>query len=82
MSNVGAAAASGDRLKLLKALRDRIALEIEDCPTRDLSPLTRRLQDIVNDIGELEEQQRQEKPGGSSGKRDSDAPGWTPDEDV
>lgn len=77
MSGVSEAAATGDRLKLLYALRARIAAEIEDCPTRDLSPLTRRLQDIVNDIGELEERTRQEGKSGVSGSgRNKDAAPW------
>ena len=33
---------------------------MEDCPANDLSPLTRRLQDIVQEIADLEEQSRQE----------------------
>ena len=39
-SSVSAAASSGDELELLKALRDKLAAAIEDCPVRDLSPLT------------------------------------------
>lgn len=76
--SVAAAAAGGSRLKLLYALRNRIATEIETCPTRDLSPLTRRLQDIVNDIEEIEQRERQENPGDRR-SGDSSAP-WTPDD--
>ena len=82
MSALSDAAASGDRLNLLYALRNRIAAEIEDCPTRDLSPLTRRLQDIVADIEELEAQRNQENPGGGKKKRDERQAGWDPDESV
>lgn len=76
-SAVGAAARTGNKLTLLRALRDRCAAEIDTCPTRDLSPLTRRLQDIVADISELEAQENQEKPGARQG-RTNDTP-WDPD---
>lgn len=76
-SEVGIAARTGDKLKLLKALRDRISSEIDVCPTRDLAPLTRRLQDIVADITELEQQAKQEKPRGRQGGRTDNAP-WDP----
>lgn len=58
--SISSAAASGDRLKLLRAMRARLAEAMEDCPAKDLSPLTRRLQDIVQEIADLEEQGRQE----------------------
>jgi hypothetical protein len=60
--NVAAAAASGDHLKLLIAMRERVALAItdEECPPRDLAALTRRLQDIAKEIAELQERMRQE----------------------
>ena len=50
--NVAAAAASGDHRVLLMAMRDRIAHAISDpgCPPRDLASLTRRLQDIANEL--------------------------------
>jgi hypothetical protein len=41
-------------------MRARLAEAMEDCPAKDLSPLTRRLQDIVQEIADLEEQSRQE----------------------
>lgn len=81
MSALSEAAASGDRLALLYALRNRIAAEIEDCPTRDLSPLTRRLQDIVSDIEELEAQRKQENPGDGK-QRDQRQAGWDPDKSI
>lgn len=53
--SVAEAAQSGDRLELLVAMRDRIAKTIsEDCPPRDLSSLSRRLQEIAKDIDQLE----------------------------
>jgi len=53
---VATAAASGTRLDLLLATRDRIATAITDerCPPRDLAALTRRLDDIVEKIAVLE----------------------------
>lgn len=79
--SVSAAAASGDELKLLYAIRDRLAEAIEDCPMRDLSPLTRRLQDTVKDIREMEE--RQKKEGGESGGAKEAASGkWNPADDL
>lgn len=42
-------------------MRDRVAEALEGCPTKDISPLTRRLQDIVKDINEAEEQAKQER---------------------
>lgn len=62
--SVSTAASSGDELTLLYAIRDRLAAAIEDCPVRDLSPLTRRLQDTVKEIRELEE--RKDKESGES----------------
>lgn len=58
--SISGAAASGDRLKLLRAIRERLAEAMEDCPAKDLSPLTRRLQDVVQEIDDLEEQRKQE----------------------
>lgn len=92
-SVAAAAAAGGDGLKLLYALRDRIATEIETCPTRDLSPLTIRLLTIVDQIKELEERQRvegggkkkQEQAGddnGDDGPADAPDAAWTPDGNV
>lgn len=76
---VAAAAATGDELKLLYALRNRLSEAIEDCPMRDLSPLTRRLQDVVKEIRELEE--RRAKEGGESS---GFSPGgdWDPSADI
>ncbi len=56
------AAASGDQLGLLIAMRTRVATSVEDpnCPPRDLAALTRRLQDIGRDIEALEAKARQE----------------------
>ena len=76
--SVSDAAASGDELQLMYAIRDRLAEAIEDCPMRDLSPLTRRLQDTVKDIRELEERRAKEKgENGDSGPGGSDTE-WDP----
>lgn len=60
--NVADAAATGDRLVLLLAMRERIAKAVseEDCPPRDLASLTRRLQEIAKEIAEIQERARQE----------------------
>lgn len=49
------AAAKGDDLALMEAMRDRIArtVQSEDCPPRDLASLTRRLDDIAKQIKAL-----------------------------
>ena len=65
MTNIADAAASGDHLKLLIATRERIAevLANPECPIRDISPLTRRLQEVSKEIVALEEKERQEGQG-------------------
>lgn len=81
MMGVSAAAASGDELKLLYAIRARLAEAIEDCPMRDLSTLTRRLQETVKDIREMEE--RREKEGGeSNGIGKAAREKWDPAQDL
>lgn len=48
------AAASGDRLKALTALRDRLAKEIEGCDSaRDVAALSRQLTDVLRQVEEL-----------------------------
>ncbi len=58
---VTVAAATGDELKLLYALRDRLAEAIDSCPVRDLSSLTRRLQDVMKEINGREEIQKKKE---------------------
>lgn len=55
---VAQAAKAGTRLELLEAMRDRIAsaLSSQNCPTKDLSPLTRRLQELERDIAGLKDE--------------------------
>jgi hypothetical protein len=45
------AAASGDRIKALRSLRDRLAIEIDECNSdRDLTGLGKLFVDVVNAI--------------------------------
>lgn len=48
------AASSGSRLKALKALRDRLAADLDDCSSaRDVASLSQRLMDVLAQIDEL-----------------------------
>lgn len=71
------AAASGDQLKLLIAMRTLIAdtLADDECPIRDISPLTRRLQEVSDRIAALEERERQEVRRDRSSRKDGN---WDP----
>ncbi|WP_094359927.1 hypothetical protein [Mycobacterium marinum] len=53
--SVAVAAASGNHLELLLAMRERVAKAVSspDCPPRDLAALTRRLQEIAKEIDVL-----------------------------
>lgn len=70
--SVAEAAATGDHLKLLVAMRERISSTVSDpnCPPRDLAALTRRLQDISQEIESLLLKAKQE----------ADEDGVSPDE--
>lgn len=59
---VAEAAATGKHRDLLIAMRERIATAVTspDCPPRDLAALTRRLQDIVKEIGAIDAADEQE----------------------
>ena len=72
------AASSGDSMATLVAMRDRVskALSAEDCPPRDLSSLTRRLQEIIKDIDakraqDEQEAERRERDEGEDGDFDA-----------
>lgn len=78
--SVSAAAAGGDELTLLYAIRNKLAEAIEDCPIRDLSPLTRRLQDTVKEIRELEE--RRDKESGETGDGSGGNRKWNPADEL
>lgn len=56
MASVVDAAASGSTRDLLLAMRDRIAIAVEDkaTPARDLAALTRRLMDIAKELEALD----------------------------
>lgn len=79
-----AAAASGNELDLLKAIRNKLSEAIETCPMRDLSPLTRRLQDVIKEIREIEERQAKEaggtKKAGDSGGDSTSSQTWNPED--
>lgn len=48
---IKAAAASGSRMDLLVAMRDKIAAELDEgVPARDLASLTRRLMEITREV--------------------------------
>jgi len=69
--DVSSAAQSGDRRAMLLAMRDRVAVAVDDpkTPARDLAALTRRLMDIAKEIESIETEESEES---------EDAP--TPDE--
>lgn len=77
--SVADAAASGDHLALLVAMRERVARAVSsvDCPPRDLAALTRRLQDIAREIELIE--QRAKDEGQDAADRDSDGGEWDQD---
>jgi NTP pyrophosphatase (non-canonical NTP hydrolase) len=79
--SVTEAAASGNHLRLLIAMRERVAEAIEDekCHPRDLAALTRRLQEIGKEIAEIEERQKREGwADDKNGKSGDDKP-WNAD---
>ena len=59
---VAEAASSGDHRALLVAMRDRVAVAVQnpECPPRDLAALTRRLADIAKEIKALDLAAKQE----------------------
>ncbi|MEW6917995.1 hypothetical protein V3M78_06650 [Trueperella pyogenes] len=59
---VTSAAKDGDKRAALEAMRDRIALTIDDRTTsaRDLAALTKRLREIMDDIEEIDAAQDEE----------------------
>ena len=66
------AAAAGNQLELLIALRERVARAVEDpnCPPRDLASLSRRLQEINRDIEAIVARERQEAAEDASSQPD------------
>ena len=67
------AAADGDHLALLRAMRARLAEAVEDptCPPRDLAALTRRLDDVAKQIKAAEDAARQEAEEAEGAEDDS-----------
>lgn len=65
---VDRAAESGDHRALLVAMRDRIAKAVTnpECPPRDLAALTRRLQDIAQEIKAIDSQVEEEASNGGA----------------
>lgn len=63
--SVTEAARSGDELELLYALRDRLAVAVEDpgCPKRDLASLSLRLTTVVKEIKAAESQKGDDEIG-------------------
>ena len=59
---VSEAASGGTTRELLVAMRDRIALAVEDknTPARELASLTKRLIEVVRDIEGLDAREQQE----------------------
>src|SRR5690606_13284053 len=63
MNGVHEAAATGDRLKTLRALRDRRAVAIDGGESmRDLAALSRELADVVAQIGALDPPEAEVSP--------------------
>ena len=60
--SVAEAAETGDRRRLLLAMRDRVAVTVSDplCPPRDLAALTRRLTEIAKELEALDLAAKQE----------------------
>lgn len=57
MADLVNAAASGDKRKTLEALRDKIALSIQDCESgRDVAALSKRLMEVMNELDALPKQ--------------------------
>jgi len=55
-------AEAGDRLATLKALRDRLAAEIDECESkRDTAALSQRLMDVLEQIDTAEKAQPEKK---------------------
>jgi len=59
---LGAVAATGDTLATLKALRDRLATDLDSTTSkRDLASLSRLLVDVLSDIDAIEKSQPEQK---------------------
>jgi hypothetical protein len=55
MESITEAARSGDPRRLLEAMRDLVATQLDEgVPPRDMASLTKRLREITEDIAELD----------------------------
>lgn len=60
-------ATEGDRLSTLRALRDRLATQIDGTDSaRDVSSLSQRLMDVLIQISDLEGESAQSEQGGTA----------------
>lgn len=60
---VAGAAGTGDRVAALRALRDRLAAEIDECDSaRDLAALSRQLTDVLGQLAEFAPAVREVSP--------------------
>ena len=66
--SVTQAAAKGSVREQLVALRDRVAVAVEDpnCPPRDLASLSRRLMEITKEIAAIDAQAKEEGDGAAT----------------
>lgn len=73
--DVRTAAAQGNQLDLLIAMRDRIAKAVTDekCPPRDLASLTKRLDDIADKIEAIRAAGEDDDADGDSGPAQDEA---------
>lgn len=64
---VAEAAEKGSQRDLLVAMRERIALTVQDprCPPRDLAALTRRLQEIAREVEAIDARAAEEAMDGN-----------------
>lgn len=52
--SIAAAATTGERVKALQALRDRLAADLDECGSaRDVAALSQRLMDVLEQIDQL-----------------------------
>lgn len=62
-SRLATAIASGSRLVALRALRDRLARDLDECESkRDVAALSQRLMDVLEQIDELGGGVKEKKP--------------------
>lgn len=74
MKSATEAAESGSRRELLEAMRERIALAVDDLktPARDLAALTRRLMDIAKELEALDAAESEDEVGAAISTPDAE----------